>query len=93
MSPERERFRYLTRLIRLEDSHGRHPSKKSNWMHFCRCCGADISTCEKWQRRCARCRGGVQSIEPASPEPNPTHRRSPPPDGIMNQNASNAQES
>lgn len=47
-------MKYLNQLIKLEEQNGRHPSKRVNWLKFCRVCGADISSRRKGIRLCER---------------------------------------
>jgi hypothetical protein len=53
---QRNRMRYLDRLVSLQAQRGRHASKKANWLKFCRICGKDISTTARYQRLCEECR-------------------------------------
>ena len=55
MKADSKHMRYLDSLLRMESERGRHPSKRANWLKFCRTCGTDISQMPNRVRLCFRC--------------------------------------
>jgi hypothetical protein len=56
-------MRYLDRLIHMESTAGKHQTKRSNWLKFCRICGEDISTTAKYVRTCSNCKREIADKE------------------------------
>jgi uncharacterized protein YqiB (DUF1249 family) len=46
---------YLNRIARLDMQNGAHPTKRANWLKFCRKCGKDISQTARHERLCEAC--------------------------------------
>ena len=55
VAASRVRMRYLSFLCAIQADRGRHPSKRVNWLKFCRRCGADISKSARGVRLCGDC--------------------------------------
>jgi hypothetical protein len=50
-----KRMRYLDCLVARNEQRPPHPSKRCDWLKFCRRCGADISHSARGVRVCASC--------------------------------------